>query len=159
MRGGQTRGNQDHQLNQPSFKLHARSKHFLQLECVFAELSVAQPNSEGSPHMAARRHYLIVDPSLLGREFGFVDIWQASHALSFLHYDGLNHCSRSLLASRQSLMFSYNSSLVKALSSATAGLSFAWKTFEKVREIKPPIDYSGSLHNSSAKTDRAGYTI
>src|SRR5262249_22894681 len=90
MRGGQTRRHQDHQLNQASFKLHARSKHFLQLECVFAELSVAQPNSEGSPHMAARRHYLVVDPSLLGSEFGFVDIWQASHASSFLLCDRWN---------------------------------------------------------------------
>src|SRR5262245_12479987 len=97
MRGGQTRGKKDHQLNKTADQLQARSTDFLQLECVFAELSVAQPNSEGSPNMAARRHYLIVDPSLLGREFVFVDIWQAPHASSFLLYDGWNHYSNVFL--------------------------------------------------------------
>jgi hypothetical protein len=32
--------------------------------------------------MATRAHYLLVNQALFGREFGFVDIWQACHQLS-----------------------------------------------------------------------------
>src|SRR5262245_43658862 len=100
--------------------------------------------------MASHRHYLIVDPSLLGREFGCVDIWQASHAASFLLYDRWNNQSNISLilwtsaTSGKSLMFLCNLESCQC----HIGLPFV---LENLLRMSSPIDYSGSLHNSSAQ--------